>query len=78
MGWKVFGILEWGYRMNGKIIKGKKIAMIGAYPQTYSGSIATHIHKISKELSKYNTITVNDRCKKKYWNKGVILPCLNQ
>jgi len=60
------------------MIEGKKIAMIGVHPPAYSVSGATPVHDISKELSKYNTITINDRYKKKYWNKGVILPCLNQ
>jgi glycosyltransferase involved in cell wall biosynthesis len=55
------------------MIEGENIAMIGAYPPIHSGGVATHIHEISKELSKHNTITViTTGTKKGYWDDYVV------
>lgn len=55
------------------MIKEKNIAMIGAYPSTHIGGVAIHTYGISKELSKYNAITIiTTDTKKEYWNNYVV------
>lgn len=55
------------------MIKGKKIAMIGAYPPTHSGGVATHVYEFSKELSKYNTIKIiTTGREEKCWNDSQV------
>lgn len=51
----------------------RNIVMIGAYPPTCSGGIATHVYNLSKESSKHYAVTVITLGKEKnYWREGQV------